>query len=505
MSVTSRTQGNPAGPACLIYGRQSLGHDASITEQLDLGRKRAATEGWPVHAVYDDPVSASRHTRKARKDWPLLLADIDAGRAGVLWLWESSRGDRKLSTWATLLDNCRVHGVRIWVETHGRLYDMANPRDWRTLAEDGIDSEYESAKTAQRTTRSAASRAAAGKPVGKAPYGYTRRYELDPAGKRKLVGQVPHPAEAPVVREIIAAVAARESLRAITARLNERDAPTRTGARWSTTQVRGVALNLAYIGKRVHAPGRRGSRSVPGPDAAVYDGNWPPLVDDETFYAARAVLLDPARTVTRPGKAKHLLSMIARCAECGGPLSVTYRLRAGKRPAYACRDRNCLAIDKLDLDDHVTGHVLAYLARPRVWERLVKAGPSDDAGLVTARSELAAVEADLENYRQMARARKITPASFAAIEPGIVDDLEAARARVRELEAPAPLRWLDGADGPDDLAARWEDAPLPARRDAIRALARVTVGRSTVAGHRVPAGQRSRIEWTTEQLAPSGE
>ena len=237
--------------------------------------------------------------------------------------------------------------------------------------------------------------------------------------------------------------------------------PTRTGTRWSTTQVRGIALNLAYIGKRVHAPGHRGSRSVPGPDAAVYDAAWPPLVDEETFYAARAVLLDPARTVTRPGKAKHLLSMIARCGVCGGALAVTYRLRAGKRPAYACRDRNCLAIDELDLDDYVTGLVLAYLARPSVWDRLVKAGPSDDAGLIAARGELTAIEADLENYRQMARARKITPASFAAIEPGITDDLEAARARVRELEAPAPLRWLDGADGPDDLAARWRTRRCP--------------------------------------------
>ena len=178
MNDTLCNQG--AGPACLIYGRQSMGKDTSITEQLDLGRDRADTEGWTVHAVYDDPVSASRHTRKTRKDWPLLLADINAGRAGVLWLWESSRGDRKLSTWARLLEDCREHGVRIYVETHGRLYDMANARDWRTLAEDGTDSEYESAKTSQRTTRSAVKRAKAGRPVGHAPYGYTRWYELGP-------------------------------------------------------------------------------------------------------------------------------------------------------------------------------------------------------------------------------------------------------------------------------------------------------------------------------------
>ena len=474
-----------------------MGNDASIEEQIELGRDRADTEGWAAPAVYSDKVSASRHTRKTRTDWPKLRADINATtHGGVLWLWESSRGDRKLSTWALLLEDCRDHGARIWVETHGRLYDMANARDWKVLADDGVASEDESAKTSERTTRSAASRARKGRPVGHAPYGYTRWYEIDPDDpkKRRIVHQVEHPEEAPVVREIIGAVAARESLRAITARLNERGVPTRTGARWSTTQVRGIALNLAYIGKRVHAPGRRGSRSVPGPDAAVYDGKWPGLVDEETFYAARAVLLDPARTVTRPGKAKHLLSMIARCGVCGGVLIVTYRLRAGKRPAYACRDRNCVAIDELDLDGYVTAEVLARAARPGMWERLVKAEPSADAGLVTARAGLAEIEADWAETVTLFGAGRISPAAFAAVEPGKLASIEAARMRVRELETPAPLRFLDGADGPDDLAARWEAAPLPARRDAIRALAAITVGRSTVAGHRVPPAQRTRIE-----------
>lgn len=480
--------------SALIYGRQSLGNGASISEQLDLGRKRAAEQGWPVRAVYSDKVSASRHTRKIRTDWPKLLADINAGRGGVLWLWESSRGDRKLSTWAALLDDCRDHGTRIWVETHGRLYDMASPRDYRTLAEDGVDSAYESDKTSQRTTRSAASRAAAGLPVGKAPYGYERRYELTPAGKRVLLGQFPHPAEAPVVAGIIAAVAARDSLRAIAARLNERGVPTRTGAAWSTTQVRGVALNLAYIGKRVHAPGRRGSRAVPGPDAAVYDATWPPLVGEELFYAARAVLLDPARTVTRPGKAKHLLSMIAACEACGGPLAVTYRLRAGKRPAYACRNRNCVAVDQADLDDYVTAELLAWAAKPGNWKRLVAAGPSADAGLVTARAELAAIEADYAETVDLFTKRKISPAAFAAAEPGKLADLGKAKARVNELGTPGPLRWLVHG-GPADLAARWQDAPVAARREVVRAVAEVTVSRSTVAGHRVPAAQRTRIEW----------
>jgi hypothetical protein len=126
-----------------VYGRQSLGKDSSISEQLDLGRRRAEAEDWTLHAVYSDGMSASRHGRKTRTDWAKLHADVTADRVNVIWLWESSRGDRRASTWLTLLEDCREHRVRIYVETHGRLYDMANPQDWRSLAEDGTDNEYE--------------------------------------------------------------------------------------------------------------------------------------------------------------------------------------------------------------------------------------------------------------------------------------------------------------------------------------------------------------------------
>jgi site-specific DNA recombinase len=74
---------------------------------------------------------------------------------GVLWLWESSRGDRKLSSWAAMLETCREHKVGIYVVTHRRLYDMVNGREWKTLAEDRVDSQAESDKTSEWTRQAA--------------------------------------------------------------------------------------------------------------------------------------------------------------------------------------------------------------------------------------------------------------------------------------------------------------------------------------------------------------
>jgi hypothetical protein len=71
----------------------------------------------------------------------------------VVVLWESSRGGRELEEWAAFLNACRRTGTGIYITTHGRLYDMANGRDWRSLAEDGVDSAYESEKTSVRIRR----------------------------------------------------------------------------------------------------------------------------------------------------------------------------------------------------------------------------------------------------------------------------------------------------------------------------------------------------------------
>jgi site-specific DNA recombinase len=481
---------------CVIYGRQSMGNAASINEQLDLGGKRAEAEEWRVHAVYKDEVSASRHASKSRDGWPRLLADVEAGRANVIWLWESSRGDRRASSWLALLEDCRESGVRIYVETHGRLYDMANPRDWRDLAEDGTDNEYESEKTSLRARRSAAARAAQGNPVGRAPYGYRRQYELTGTVKGKLVGQEPHPDEAPVVRDIIESVARGESLRSITARLNDAAVPTRTGTAWSPTQVRGIALNLAYVAKRVHDPSRSGSRTVLSPQAAVYDAKWPRLVEDAVFYDARAVLLDPKRTVTRPGGAKHLLSLIAACGGCGAPLIVTYRFREGKRPAYACRAKNCVTVDEADLDEYVFVKLLIALAQEKTWQRLAAASePAADAALEAARAKLAEVKADYEQTLELFGAGKITPLAFTRAEPRKVAALKTAEAKVAELETPAELRFLRGGSQ-QDVLCRWIDAPLAAKRGVIRKLMTVTVEKSPSRGHRVAVARRTRIEWT---------
>src|SRR6185312_12336277 len=132
-TLSGYTDGMTTAPAltrAYIYGRQSQGSDASIDQQLEAGRDRADAEGWQVASEFRDGVSASRHSTRQRDDWPKLLAGVEAGHADVIWLWESSRGDRDLPRWALLLSSCRKAGVKLCIETHGgRVYDMKVPRE----------------------------------------------------------------------------------------------------------------------------------------------------------------------------------------------------------------------------------------------------------------------------------------------------------------------------------------------------------------------------------------
>jgi DNA invertase Pin-like site-specific DNA recombinase len=476
-----------------IYDRVSddQGGRSRSTEQQGTDNQTAAdSEGWSVVARYQEPDrSASRFARKPRPEWDRLLADVKAGRLDAVVLWEPSRGDRKLTGWSGFLDLCRERGVLVHVTSHRHTYDLTNARDWRSLAEDGVDSAWESEKTSLRIRRDMADAAARGIPHGRLAYGYSRRY--DPV-TRELVAQEPHSEQAPVVREIIGRIAAGEAISVLVSDLTARGVPTPTGgSRWARSTVQRIVLaGVCYIGKRRH----NGS--------PLLDGNWPALVDKETYWRAVAVLSDPARKKAadrrggiRPGAAKWLLSYVARCGKCGAPLSVQYResaypfsmqyrMRDGKRevPFYRCSSSagGCAVAPVEWLDGVVAGEIVRYLAEPGRYKP-----EGSDKEAQRYRDEAAAERARLAEFEAEAKAGRISAASFARIAGGIEERIGELDARANEASADSAVSPLLAARGNDPRAltahrrlhmlVRWEEMPLAAQRRAVRVLAEPTL------------------------------
>lgn len=516
---TAVTSGNGFAPPVTVareYVRVSADKSdrmASPDQQHAGNAQAAADHGWHFGDPYAerDAVSASMFSRKVRPGWDALLADLATGQFGppgsVLVLWEASRGSRRVGEWAGLLDVLAAAQVQVYVTKDRRLSDPAVPRDRKSLLEDALDSEYESAKIRDRVTRASEARAAQGMPHGSIPYGFTRAWHVLPSGRRELASQDPDPASAPVVVEIYQRVAGGHSLRSIARDLNARAVPSPAavraarngqpapaGARWTADRIRDLCLSASYAGRRVRNPaGRRTGHpaAVPAFETAAA---WPALVSDDLWERTRRMLRNPRRTTRRPGRDRWLASLIAVCATCGGPLTV--RNRRG-RWDYTCRNHGCTSIPVSSLDPFVTALVMARLSDPEVWARLAGADPAD---VRAAADTLAVAQGKLDDLRAALADGSIDLDDFKAGAPGRKAAVAKAQTTLDRLQRPADLAdTLNGAD-PWNLPERWESAPVTARRRVLRllfaegGLAVSPAGR----GRRmdaVPVSERVSVRW----------
>jgi site-specific DNA recombinase len=482
------------------YLRVSLdrsGRARSLEEQHSDHEQVATEHGWSLAESYrDESVSASRYSRRARDGFDRLIADLESDQFGaqVLMIWESSRGSRRVGEWVRLLELCEQRSVSIHVVTHHRTYDPANGRDRRSLLEDAVDGEYESSKMSARLRRAVAANAVAGRPGGRIPYGYRRVF--DPQ-TRQLIAQEPEPDEAPVVAELYRRLVAGHSLHSIARDFQERGIRTRSGLIWSPQHLRCVALSPTYTGLRAHRPGPAGGQGHRAPVAVseMYEGQWPGLVSRAEWLAVQRLLRAPERKTSRPGRAKHLLSMIARCGRCGGTLAVAYR---DGRSEYFCRTKGCVRITQADVDQIAEQVMLAYLARPDVIDTLRAGEQHDDRELSTIRDQLATVRARHDELADAVAAGTLSVALAARSEPTLLAEIERLEQREKDLATPSALRGL--IEPGTDVARRWTTAPMSTRREIARLLltpkliGELRVIPSPTRGPRpVPADER--IQW----------
>jgi hypothetical protein len=279
-----------------------------------------------------------------------------------------------------------------------------------------------------------------------------------------LIAQEPEPSEAPVVAELYRRLVAGHSLRAIARDFQERGIRTRSGLVFSAQHLRSVALCPTYAALRAHQPGKHGSRK-PVAVSEMYEGQWTPLVSRAEWLAVQRLLRSPERRTSRPGRGKHLLSMIARCGRCGGPLAVSYRR---KHPEYHCRAKGCVRIAQRDVDELAEQVMLAYLARPEVIDTLRAGEQHDDRELSAIRDQLATVRARHDDLADAVATGTLSVVLAARSEPALLAEIERLEKREQELTTPSALRGLiePGAD----VARRWATAPMSTRRDIARLL-----------------------------------
>ena len=348
--------------------------------------------------------------------------------------------------------------------THGRVYDPRNPRDRRSLLEDAVDSEYESAKSAQRIARTMAASAQNGDlPGGRRAFGYDRHGNVDPA-------------EAAVVRDCVRRVLAGETVRSIAASLNA--AGVRTpgtvnnpgGNLWRPGPLAKMLRGYRIAGLRTH----RGR--------VVATGSWPAIIDPDDHRRVAAVLAD--RTPAgRRGRAKWLLTGVLKCGKCGTSL-VGARDGAAKGNVrrYACKaipgNPACgrLMVKADDLEDLLGALVTERLAD--VEARQAATVAADDTGEHAELARLAAKRIEVaDDYAAdlITRAQRVE--DLAALERRQAD-VEARLAAKNRATAPLDFVRTEGYAG-----RRWADLDDAERAVLLGALVeRIDVAPATVRG-----------------------
>jgi site-specific DNA recombinase len=409
----------------IIYGRVSYAttsdgqqpDETSPEQQIELGRDWADRNGVELveEPFKDVGISASRIAAKKLRDVNAIIARrpgfkdtldrVKAGGIDLVWVWAVDRQSRDLRVFAELRDLFQDHQVALVV--NGRVHDPNDFTDWMMLGFMQLMAEQFSDQLSKNVTRGKNSFAHEGNPVGgRAPFGYRRQYGAQrPEGmpdrflwwnrNRKLWayqepdawdddGRPIEDTRAWWVREIYRRIAAGESLVRIAddmtgCGLEHPIANKKTRSKrypWRHNDIRAIACNPVYIAKYAYRVDGRHDDPVAMVKAIMPDvkAKWPPLIDEPTFWQVHRILADRKRT--RPAAVKSLLSYLAKCAECGGPLQSRIDRKLGYQ-LYFCNQKGCASIKRDSLDAYVDKRMLKWLSQHDVAFSIVRQAQLD--------------------------------------------------------------------------------------------------------------------------------
>jgi site-specific DNA recombinase len=343
------------------YARLSETYDEaeSVPTQLANADKHADRRGWRVVARFkDDGYSAFKEIR--RDDFVRLIEAIERDEIDVVIIRDVDRLTRNLPDWSRFEKAAVEHRVLLSAYSGGDL-DLSTPEGAYYGGMETLRAKRESAR--------------AGTSSGGGPrwFGYTRIYanpEETSKRKRVVLREEINQAEAGALRDAAERVLNGETVGSIIREWTQRGIRPARAQRWEES-------SLVKTLKSAHVAGLREWQGQ------TYPARWPAILDEDTHERLVKLFADPSRRAHVVGRKQHLLSGIARCGKCGGPL-YPYGASTGKSATYRCvtgpAGKGCggISVNAEILDKYVTGAVLDALESPRV-QQAVHAGQDTSA------------------------------------------------------------------------------------------------------------------------------
>jgi site-specific DNA recombinase len=439
------------GQDYLLYLRKSNGRKA-------VPRQRAITTGYinerggQVAGEFKDADrTAFRKVdgdQPERPDFNRMLAVLRSRPGLRVAAWHADRLTRNSEDTEELIRVCAAGGHLIETPSGGT-YDLSTANGRKRFRDDASAAIYEVDHGRERVLAGRAEVASEGRWLGgKRPFGWELDKDpVDDDGNPRL-DEDDHPVrgvlrlrqpEADALARAHRSVLDGATCAGIAREWNDQGILTSKGKRWRGAEVSRV----------LRRPRNAGLMEYQGREAGTAD--WPAVVDEPTWRAVVALLSDPDRTTTPGPTRKHLLTFIARCGVCGGPVIVSMtsgaaERRRGRRPVYRCRadTRAHVARDQAAVDDLITRLVIARLSREDAADLLAK----------DRRNELAALNREAKAVEElMAADRRLQQES-------LISELEFASARRKHLADLARItQEIADAGQADVLAQMIKDDP----------------------------------------------
>ena len=275
------------------------------------------------------------------------------------------------------------------------------------------------------------------------------------------------PEEAEIVREIFRRFVGGEAMYALAKSINARGIRTHRGNPFENRTVDYILNNPVYIGKLRWTPTGKTRRDFRNADSIIADATHPAIIDEQTWQAAQARILELKRVHkwhSKPASGrKHWLCGIVRCPTCGSTLAFT-------APHYMqCNGR---LRGKCNTSQHIPVELLEEAFMQQLQQDLTF---SASVSCTVRRVSTPDASQDLRQRRARLSSRldRLRDAYLDGVET--LDDYKAARQQIQtQLDAlDADIRKADAASIPDTASALRGAlaAALEARRSPEAAIA----------------------------------
>ncbi len=309
----------------------------SIPDQLKWAKSYAEERGWEYVGEYIEPGIKGYSELEDREGVVNLFKDASDGKFDIVLVYHSSRiareGDLILKFHRILADyKVQVYCRNVPIDTVNKddYYWGGNYIQQIMTALAGVQDQQENVARSERVRSGFRGLAEKGKLVF-APYGYRKKYSVDPNGKRTWIWEIVTK-ESLVVEEMFDSYGNKEmTIRGIMSLLNDvKKIPSPSGVTWNTGTIKNILSNPAYIGmvrwgrklgsryKQGRSKTGKQKRTILAPDKWILvKGNQPQIINKELFDKVQKRLkergLIHGRVIASPG----LLTGLVKCGICG--------------------------------------------------------------------------------------------------------------------------------------------------------------------------------------------